>query len=107
MALPACRRLCPAMPAPWYQTRLLPRACKLAPPPQNEPGWGERLSTEALRAPDSEQKRVDLPPLFPGFLGKRGDSGGESAAAWGWGERGEGQRGHPLQARGGCFLKSC
>lgn len=48
-ALPACGRLCPAIPAPWYQTRLLPWACGLAPPPQNEPGWGERVSSGALR----------------------------------------------------------
>lgn len=105
-ALPACRGLCPAMPAPWYQTRLLPRAHKLAPPPQNEPGWGERVSAGALQAPDSEQKRVDLPLLFPAFVGKRGDGGGESAAAWGWGgARGRPERGHPLQARGGLGLR--
>lgn len=101
MALPACGRLCPAVPAPWYQTRLLPWACGLAPPPQNEPGWGERVSAGALQTPDSEQKRVDLPGLFQPSWAKKETVEGSRQPRRGRGGVGKAERGQPLQARGG------
>lgn len=92
-ALPACGRLCPAIPAPWYQTRLLPWACGLAPPPQKEPGWGKWVSSGALQTPDSEQKRVDLLGLFQPSWAKEETVEGSRQPRRGRGSVGKAERG--------------